>query len=243
MNQKNKNIKAIILAAGVGNRMGELTRETPKPLLKVNGKSLIRYGIDFVKKIGIEDITIVGGYLFDQLNDKVKSIDSSIVVVNNPDYLCQNLTSFENGLSVVGNESILTCDADYIFSGNTAKAISGAMNELCIYCSYDLSCGTEDVMKVKVDQNENMVEMSKGLSDFDCVYTGIFFIPKQNISTVKDIVAHNLNTNKKEARVESIFEGLTKKNIPIKIVDIGKADWFEFDTPEDLEFAQKEIKK
>lgn len=48
----------IILAAGQGSRMGDLTTHTPKPLLTVNGKALIEYRIEAMKKAGIENIVI-----------------------------------------------------------------------------------------------------------------------------------------------------------------------------------------
>lgn len=48
----------MILAAGQGSRMRELTKNTPKPLLKVKGKPLIEYRIEAYKKAGITNIVI-----------------------------------------------------------------------------------------------------------------------------------------------------------------------------------------
>jgi len=48
----------MILAAGRGERMGELTKLTPKPLLRVAGKYLIEYSIEALKKAGIQNIVI-----------------------------------------------------------------------------------------------------------------------------------------------------------------------------------------
>jgi len=53
----------LILAAGRGSRLGELTDEMPKGLLKINGKSLIQRQIDIIKKeLEIEKINIATGY-------------------------------------------------------------------------------------------------------------------------------------------------------------------------------------
>ncbi len=52
---------AIILAAGFGSRMAPVTNEIPKPLVKVNGVSMIESQIKALKKAGITDITIVVG--------------------------------------------------------------------------------------------------------------------------------------------------------------------------------------
>lgn len=51
-------MRAMILAAGRGVRMGALTQNTPKPLLKVKGKYLIEYSLFSLVKAGIKDIVI-----------------------------------------------------------------------------------------------------------------------------------------------------------------------------------------
>ena len=51
-------MKAIILCAGYGTRLGELTRDTPKPLLKVEGFSLVDYILANLRKHGFVDVTI-----------------------------------------------------------------------------------------------------------------------------------------------------------------------------------------
>ncbi len=60
-------MKAMILAAGRGNRMMPLTKNTPKPLIKVNNKALIEYSIEALKTAGITDIVINASYLASQI--------------------------------------------------------------------------------------------------------------------------------------------------------------------------------
>lgn len=60
-------MRAMILAAGRGKRMGELTRDTPKPLLIVGGKYLIEYSIESLVASGIQEIIINVSYLADQI--------------------------------------------------------------------------------------------------------------------------------------------------------------------------------
>lgn len=55
--------KAMILAAGRGERMRPLTDTLPKPLLKVDGKALIEYHIEALKDAGIRDIIINTAWL------------------------------------------------------------------------------------------------------------------------------------------------------------------------------------
>mgnify|MGYP005605394547 CR=1 FL=1 len=60
-------MKAMILAAGLGNRMRPLTLYTPKPLLEVGGKPLIVWHIEKLKSIGITEIVINSAWLADKL--------------------------------------------------------------------------------------------------------------------------------------------------------------------------------
>lgn len=60
-------MKAMILAAGLGNRMRPLTLYTPKPLLQVGGKPLIVWHIEKLKSIGVTEIVINSAWLADKL--------------------------------------------------------------------------------------------------------------------------------------------------------------------------------
>jgi NDP-sugar pyrophosphorylase family protein len=63
-------MQAVILCAGKGTRMGELTRETPKPLLRINGKSLLAHKLDVLPSI-ITEIVIVVGYLGEKIKAEI----------------------------------------------------------------------------------------------------------------------------------------------------------------------------
>lgn len=60
-------MKAIILAAGRGSRMKDLTEECPKCLVKLQGRPLLEWQLAAIRKAGIDDIAIVTGYKREQL--------------------------------------------------------------------------------------------------------------------------------------------------------------------------------
>ncbi len=62
-------MKAVILAAGKGTRMRELTNELPKPMLKVHGKPILEHIIEGLKTAGIHDIFIVTGFRADVIEE------------------------------------------------------------------------------------------------------------------------------------------------------------------------------
>lgn len=55
-------MKAVILAAGKGTRMRELTNELPKPMLRVQGKPILEYILEGIVAAGIRDVFIVTGF-------------------------------------------------------------------------------------------------------------------------------------------------------------------------------------
>lgn len=81
--------RAIILAAGLGSRLSELTKQTPKPLITVNGKAMIETIIEAMLLAGIKDITIVVGYKSEQFR-QLKKKYRTIKFIENPYYVIYN---------------------------------------------------------------------------------------------------------------------------------------------------------
>lgn len=64
-------MRAMILAAGRGERMGAMTAETPKPLLRAGGNYLIEYVIQHLKAAGVTDIVINVAYRGEQIQQAI----------------------------------------------------------------------------------------------------------------------------------------------------------------------------
>lgn len=60
-------LTAVIMAGGLGSRLGSLTKNIPKPMLKVAGKPMLEYNIDKLIKYGIKEVIISVNYLKDQI--------------------------------------------------------------------------------------------------------------------------------------------------------------------------------
>ena len=71
------NVRGIILAAGRGSRMGELTEHSHKCLTILDGKSLLDWQLSSIKQSGINDITVVTGYKSSLLKGDFKKIKNS----------------------------------------------------------------------------------------------------------------------------------------------------------------------
>ena len=85
--------RALIMAAGIGERMHPLTLETPKPLLRVNGVRMIDSVVDALHRNGIFEIYVVVGYKKEQFEAWVQT-QPGVVLIENPLYRsCNNIAS------------------------------------------------------------------------------------------------------------------------------------------------------
>ena len=101
---------AIIMAAGLGTRMRPLTNKIPKPLVKVNGQRMIETIITGLHQEGINDITIVTGYLADKFDYLVTKYPG-VKLINNPYYQkYNNLSSLYVARNELKNTIILDGD-------------------------------------------------------------------------------------------------------------------------------------
>jgi NDP-sugar pyrophosphorylase family protein len=76
-------VKALITAAGLGSRLGSITKDINKCLLPVGGKPLMRHSVDSFKELGISDIIVVTGYHADKV---MQEFGNEVTYVYNKDY-------------------------------------------------------------------------------------------------------------------------------------------------------------
>ena len=88
-----KAVRAIIMAAGKGERMHPLTEKVPKPLIRVNGRRMIDSVIEGLRANGILEIYIVVGHLKEQF-EELKILYPGVALIENPYYeTCNNISS------------------------------------------------------------------------------------------------------------------------------------------------------
>jgi N-acetyl-alpha-D-muramate 1-phosphate uridylyltransferase len=108
-------MKAMILAAGRGERMRPLTDHTPKPLLPVAGKSLIEHTIDQLVLAGFTDLVINHAHLGYQIEEKLgngNALGADIVFSPESDGALETAGGIVNALPLLGNDVFLVVNGD-----------------------------------------------------------------------------------------------------------------------------------
>ena len=106
--------KAIILAAGFGQRLAPVTLDTPKPLVRVNGVRILDTLLDALYAKGITNITIVRGYKKEQFDELLKKYPT-LHFVDNPEFnLANNISSAIHAIDLI--DRCYICEADLYIS-------------------------------------------------------------------------------------------------------------------------------
>lgn len=107
-------MKAMILAAGLGQRMRPLTDYLPKPLLSVNGKTLLDYHLEKIQQAGIREVIINLAYLGDKIREHLQQHpypQLKIIFSQEPEPL-ETGGALLFAADLLGNEDFLLVNAD-----------------------------------------------------------------------------------------------------------------------------------
>jgi|SRR3989344_5117311 len=225
-------MKAIILAAGRGSRMGILTAEKPKCLTILNGKPLIEHQISALTQAGLKEIGIVTGYMAECLTQY------DLKKIYNP--LWQNTNMVH---SLLCAQEWLETD-DCIVSYSDIFYGSKIINEL-IKCKENISIAydpnwlelwskrfenpLDDAEAFRIDNNGCLLEIGqkpKSIEEIQGQYMGLLKFKKEFWEKVDFFIPPQMD-------MTSFLSKIIKKNIKVQTVS-NYRKWGEIDNKEDL---------
>ena len=233
------NIKAIILAAGVGSRIRPLTDNCPKSLLKVGDKTILEMMVSKIQACGIDEIIIVLGYLENHIKDFVAKNfpDLNVQFITNEDYANTN-TGYSLMLTeeLINGSGFIKFDADVVFDIEILKNLINSEYTTCLCVDKNINLEAEEI-KVILDENGHVVKASKEVNPSDAVGESIG-IEKISAETASLLFAELKDMMKDEANHQEYYEGgyerLIDKNVVFNVLDITGLKWIEIDTLEDF---------
>ena len=158
---------AIIMAAGMSSRFAPLCYESPKGLLNVKGEKLIEREILQLKEVGIEDITLVAGYMSEKMLYLAEKFGIDIVV--NEDYFRFNNTS---SLILVTEKlkNTYICSSDNYFPKNPFEKYVYRAYYSAVYQE-----GETDEYCIDLDENDRIKGVTIGGKDAWIMLGHVFF--------------------------------------------------------------------
>src|ERR1700690_4638506 len=107
-------MQAVLLAAGLGSRLGALTAQIPKALIPVGDTPLLAYAVRFAQAAGARDITVVGGYGYELVAAEVARRALPVRLVENQAFRDGNLVSLMTARPHLEGEFLLM-NIDHIY--------------------------------------------------------------------------------------------------------------------------------
>lgn len=246
-------MKAIILAAGMGTRLGKYTENLPKCMLNFNGKTLIETQVETLKTAGITDITIVKGYMSDKID-----IPGTKTYIN-CDYANTNMveTLFCAEAEMDGSNELLICYADIIYELRILQRIIESPIDIGVtvdedyweyWCARDKN-PEKDMESLIIDQDGKIIELGNtacSRKEAEVRYVGLIKFSKSGIEKLKKIYHENKeryfhidepwlgSKSFKKAYMTSMIQAIINSGQRVEPIIIRRG-WLEFDTFADLE--------
>ena len=251
-----KYMRAIILAAGSGLRLGLHTKDIPKPLLDINGKSILERQISLLKGYGINEIFVVTGY------QREKYVLKDVEYLFNPKYSeTEQLASMMVARKKICGD-VLVIFGDIIFDDDILQQVLSSNDDIAVASDLDWEKSYEErsdnpkhlADKVLIEQKKVVQVSAKEISLEPKNKVGEFLgiiklsTDGSKILTEKYEELEKSHTGKfhdavslEKAKLVDILQELIDSKTKISpLIISGK--WCEIDTPNDLERARKIFK-
>ena len=222
--------KAMILAAGLGLRMRPITNRTPKPLVQVDGHSLIDRAIDRLVEGGVTDVIVNLHYLGDQIERHLSCRENpGITFLWERNMLLETGGGVKNALKKLGNDPFWVVNCDSIWLNGPQKMMARAIEQwdpekmdalLVLHSTVD-AYGYEGQGDFLADPNGLLTRRPK-LEVVPWVFTGIQILNPKVFDNTPD-GAFSLNV---------VYNNLIENERLYGLVHDG--EWFHVGTPEGL---------
>lgn len=243
---------AVILVAGIGQRMRPLTYKTNKCLLEIgDGKTVLDTQLDALSNAGIKEAILVVGYYGWKIREKYKTSYNGIKLryFTNPFY---SITGGAHSLWLAKNafkgRNVIIMDGDHIVSPNLIKKLINSNYQNCILCDFDSKDLTEEVQVVGTNGIVKYLAWSqdgklhKHVNPSDCVGEALIIIklsPKA-ASILKDEIDRYVRDSNGILEVVTPFNNLFLR-VDCWYIPTDGMPWIEVDFVKDLDIAKSYI--
>ncbi len=227
---------AILMAAGLGQRMRPLTESTAKPLLKVGDKALVETVIDALRERGVSEIYIVVGYKKEQFAALAEKYPC-VRLVENADYAVKNnINSIAVAAKEMASADCFVCEADLFVSDRKLLCRklekSGYFGKMVKGHSDDWVFGVERGRIVRV-----------GKGGDDCYnMVGVSYFKQGDAKKIAEAVCEAVKKpDASRLFWDEVVDGLCRENLDLVVHEVGADEIVECDTVRELEELRAKV--
>jgi choline kinase len=236
--------EAVILMAGEGSRLRGSENTFLKPFVPLLGRPLISYALDALIRTGIKTVNFVVGYESGRMIEQLKQLIPAglrVSFIENRDWQKQNGISLLAAAARVSEPFLLTM-SDHLFDGALVDRLLDSFEpgflSIAVDRKLDSIFDLEDAMKVQISGNR-ITDIGKTLRHYDAIDTGFFVCPLQIFDYLERAKSGNRGSDCSLADGVRLMAGDDR----VRAIDIGDAWWQDVDTPEMLQYAQRQMAK
>ena len=241
-------MNVIILAAGKGERLLPLTRNTPKSLLEIkDGVTLLELQLKSISRCGVKEVSIVTGYLSEQIEAKVKSYSASydldVSIIYNPFYsISNNLISLWLAKYKMGSD-FTVINGDDIFHFNVLERLLNVHgNDITMVVDKKELYDTEDMKVILNETKVQQVSKNIPVEETICESVGIIRFKNYGARLMHDTLDEMVR--KEEGKKEfwlAAVQRIIDKGFPVNYLIIEGTEWAEVDFHPDLQMARSQL--
>lgn len=121
--------KAMVFAAGLGTRMHPITKEIPKPLVKVNNKTLLDFALDKLAEAGVQEVVVNTHYKAEMVEEHLKTRTNPKVKISREEVLLETGGGIAKVLDFFGNEPFYVINSDVMWTEEKTSALNKLANK------------------------------------------------------------------------------------------------------------------
>ncbi|MBI4237452.1 MAG: NTP transferase domain-containing protein [Deltaproteobacteria bacterium] len=229
-------MKALVLAAGLGSRLHDLTRDLPKALVLLHDEPLLGHVLRWLRgSATIESIGVVAGFHADLVRGWLASHAPDVQLFENPEYRAGNLLTLCAARDYAQGD-LLICNVDHLYHPAMRAQMITPATHITAIVDHDRTLGPDD-MKVTLDGHGRLAAIHKTLATWDCGYIGATQIPAAWQAAYWQAVAQTQARHGTLSCVEWVLGELVATNVPVHVMDVSGHGWVEIDEPADLRRA------